>query len=575
MPHGHLERDLVQRRAVVVVRGVGRRQPGPDRDGLAEAHVRRAARGPPLGPGVLGQPLEALGLLLAAGLLGGHRGDLVQPVVGDRGRHQVDVLDATALDGLGDVAEQPVARAADLAGARAAALEVPLQVEALGQQEREVLLDHGLVDLVVAEAAADEHDAGPPRQVADRPDAEVGAAHHVVAREVVAGEHVAEDERVDVRAVGRQEHQRVALVELPQPGQSGLVGEHLPRRGVQRPHHRVEHVHGRAALDGHQLVEALLGLLQALVDGQAHLGRDLGDLVAELLARQDLLADGVRHLVAVADLRALLALEGHHGRSADERAEGVGARVASPSRCRQEALAELAEQGGLAGEHAASVGGEGRQPSGEPGGRALRRREQGELGEPGRTGPALDRRQPREPDRDDEGVLVRRQGRTQALAGPRHGVEDGLDGWVLLGRPGVDDGSLDGRGLDRDGDHRHRIWTHTRPFVACATSSQRTDNRPDPRRDSLEPPVARAAGATLGRGSRPRAPESDSGHGASTYKNVGARAPAYSNIPRYRPSDSPLHVALKLVVLPCSTGSGLGTAARPPTPPVLPTRNWS
>ena len=313
----------------------------------------------------------------------------MQAVVGDRGRHQVDVLDATALDGLGDVAEQPVARAADLAGARAPALEVPLQVEALGQQEREVLLDHGLVDLVVAEAAADEHDAGPPRQVADRPDAEVGAAHHVVAREVVAGEHVTEDERVDVRAVGRQEHQRVALVELPQPGQSRLVGEHLPRRGVQRPHHRVEHVDGRAALDGHQLVEALLGLLQALVDGQPHLGRDLGDLVAELLARQDLLADGVRHLVAVADLGALLALEGHHGRSADERAEGLRVGSASPRcPCRREPLAQLAEQGGLAGEHPAPVGGEGRQPSGEPGGRPLRRREQGELGEPGRAGRA-------------------------------------------------------------------------------------------------------------------------------------------------------------------------------------------
>ena len=480
-----LEGDLVQRRAVVVGVGTGRRKPGTDRDRLPEPHVRRAAVRAALGAGVLGQPLQALGLLLRAGLLGSHLGDLVEPVVGDRRGHQVDVLDPAALDGLGDVAEQAVAGAADLAGARAPALEVPLEVEALGQQEREVLLDHGLVDLVVAEAAADEDDAGPPGQVADRPDPEVGAAHHVVAREVVAGEHVAEHQGVDVGAVGWQEDERVALVELAQPGQAGLVGEHLPGRGVQRLHHRVEHVDGRPALHGDQLVEALLGLLEPLVEGQPHLGRDLGDLVAELLASQDLLADGVGHLVAVADLGALLALEGDHGRSAYERRERLRVGLLAGRWCWraggvEEALAQVAEQGGLARHDATAVGE-----------RAVSLRESQVAGRLGVASRASSESLEVPARRSTGGSHATRTGITSASSydasaapspspAPVHGVEDDGDRRVLLARPGVDHRALHGRGVDRDRDHGDRLLAHTSPFRGRAhhRRSQTTNRGP-------------------------------------------------------------------------------------------------
>ena len=152
----------------------------------------------------------------------------------DRHRHQVDVGGAPGLDGVRDVGEQPVLRRAQLAGPRAAALHVPLEVEPLRRQPREVLADDGLVDRVLAEAAADEDDPAAPRQGLQAPDAQVVAAEHVVAREVVRPQHLGEHERVGVGAVRGQEHQRVLGVQLAQRLEARGVGVHLPRVVVHR-----------------------------------------------------------------------------------------------------------------------------------------------------------------------------------------------------------------------------------------------------------------------------------------------------------------------------------------------------
>ena len=155
-PHADLERHLLQRQPPVGLGGERVAQ----RDRLGEPDVGRSER-LELGAGVAGEPRHPLALLRRPDLLGGHRRHLAQLVVGDRHRHEVDVVDAALLDRLGHVGQQAVARRAQLAGARAAALHVPLHVEPLGQQVAEVLADGELVDLVVAEAAPDEHHARP------------------------------------------------------------------------------------------------------------------------------------------------------------------------------------------------------------------------------------------------------------------------------------------------------------------------------------------------------------------------------------------------------------------------------
>ncbi len=132
--------------------------------------------------------------------------------------------------------QQAVTGRPQLAGPGAASFEVPLEIEPLGEQVSEILLDDGLVDLVVAEASANEDDSGPARQRADGPEVQVASPHDVVAGKVVPGQHPGQDEGVCVGAVGRQEDQRMALVHLPQLAQAPLVGLDGPGSGMQRTH---------------------------------------------------------------------------------------------------------------------------------------------------------------------------------------------------------------------------------------------------------------------------------------------------------------------------------------------------
>jgi hypothetical protein len=199
-PVHDLEGDLGHRAVLAQPLGQGER--------LAEPHVG-GAEGPALRLGVVDDPAQSLGLLRRAVLLGGHRPHLVQLVVDDRHRHQEDVVHPALAEGLDQVVQDPVARRAQLARPGAAALDVPLEVEALSHEVAEVLAQHRLVDGSVLHAAPDEHVAVAPGDGSDRPEVQVVAAQHVVGRKAVALQHRPQHERVDVRAVAREEHQRV------------------------------------------------------------------------------------------------------------------------------------------------------------------------------------------------------------------------------------------------------------------------------------------------------------------------------------------------------------------------------
>ena len=218
--HGDLEGELLQSDALLV--GAGRRariraaQGLGQRERLAESDVDvPVAAAQPAHHAE--EPAEALARLRAAPLLGGvvaHVGDLV---VGDRYRDQEDVLALGAPVGVDHVGEQSEARRQQLAGARAAALDVPLEREALLDQVIDVVVQHELVDLVVAEAAPDEEGPAAPHQRADREEVHVDAAGGVVGGVAVLVQRVLEHEMVEVRLVRGEEHHGMSAARAPSP----------------------------------------------------------------------------------------------------------------------------------------------------------------------------------------------------------------------------------------------------------------------------------------------------------------------------------------------------------------------
>ena len=148
-------------------------------DGLAHVDVG-LAQVLALGAEVAQHPGEALGLLLGAVLLGGHGRHFRQLVVGDRHRHEEDVVDAPFLEGLDEIGQDAEAGRAELAGAGPAALQVPLEVVAPLDEVAEVPLEGHLVDGVVPDGAADEDDAAAAQDGPHGPERHVDAAQHVV-----------------------------------------------------------------------------------------------------------------------------------------------------------------------------------------------------------------------------------------------------------------------------------------------------------------------------------------------------------------------------------------------------------
>lgn len=184
----HLESDLPHHH---------RFRDAAERNGLAHVQV-----GLPellsLGADVLQHPAEALGRLLRAVLLGGQGGHLLELVVGDRDRNEVHVVDAPLPERLDQVRQDAEAGRAELPGAGPASLQVPLEVVAPLDQVAEVGAQGELVDGVVFDGAADEHDAAAPQDRPHRPERHVHTAEDVVAGQASPAERPPEDERVEV-----------------------------------------------------------------------------------------------------------------------------------------------------------------------------------------------------------------------------------------------------------------------------------------------------------------------------------------------------------------------------------------
>ena len=128
-------------------------------------------------------------------------------------------------------------------------------------------------------------------QRADRPEPQVLPAEHVVAREVVLGEHVGQQQRVGVGAVAGQEHQRVGAVELAQPLQPGASTCTSHARAVQGAQAAGEQVDRHRAHRRDQPVQVGADAACDLGLGQLQPRGQLGDLAAELRAGLDRLDD--------------------------------------------------------------------------------------------------------------------------------------------------------------------------------------------------------------------------------------------------------------------------------------------
>src|SRR5262249_23841127 len=122
---------------------------------------------------------EGLALLLLARDLALVDLLLGNPAIVDRHRHEIEVATDALLEGADDGRQHPELRLHHLAGAGAAALDEELLRVPFPDQEREILPEHHLVELVVLERAPDEVRAGAAEQRTHRPEAQVDARRDV------------------------------------------------------------------------------------------------------------------------------------------------------------------------------------------------------------------------------------------------------------------------------------------------------------------------------------------------------------------------------------------------------------
>ncbi len=182
-PPGDFEGHLLQRKAfgvgVLRQRAVRRTQVLAHRHGLGESDVDLAVVAFALRPDEVVQPAHAFGRLLTTAGVGGVLRGLVQLIEADRNRLQQNVFAAAIQVGVGNVGQQAEFGRQHLAGARAGALDGPAQVEPLLDDVADVFSQDVLVELVVADVAADEDDTGAPQQRPHRPERQVDAGEDV------------------------------------------------------------------------------------------------------------------------------------------------------------------------------------------------------------------------------------------------------------------------------------------------------------------------------------------------------------------------------------------------------------
>src|SRR5579884_347742 len=300
---------LLERRVAwgLLQAGIERPQRLAQRDGFAVAHVGRPVA--PLEDAARAQErTERLPLLGLAQHFARVRLLLGNAPVVDRDRHEVEVAPHPLQEGVHDRREHPELRREDLSRARAPALDEELLRVAFADEEREVLPEHHLVELVVVEGAPDEEGPGAAEERSERPEVEVVARGGVRRREVVRVEDVAQDQVVEVAAVTGHEDDRVLLhaldhalepddLEPSEHARPDAVEEDLDQAEVEPP-----------KVGGH-LVDVAARLLEHPPPGHPALGRQAPDEPRQLRIAEHLLAHDSPRQQRRAPDHALFAVE--------------------------------------------------------------------------------------------------------------------------------------------------------------------------------------------------------------------------------------------------------------------------
>ena len=282
-----LESDLVERPPRLLVPARKRLAQG---EGFSEAHIGFAELSS-LRPHIAGEPAEPLLRLGSAGFLGRHRPDLLQLVVGYRHGNEQDVVGAAAVHRLDEIPEETVPGGPELARSRPAAFHVPFEISAGDHEIAHVFTQHELVDLVVLEAAPDEHAACPTAERADREEPEIVSADDVIAAHPDRVKDVHENEGVGIGAVCRQEDQRFASIFRLHAPQRRPIDVEGPGASLQGAEPSIEEKAEERDLDAHHRAQRDGRLPARLAERFACLLGDGGKLGLEPLAAQQL----VRH----------------------------------------------------------------------------------------------------------------------------------------------------------------------------------------------------------------------------------------------------------------------------------------
>ncbi len=269
------------------------------------------------------EPAEALALLGPAAALGDVVADVLDLVVSDRGRNQIHVLAAAAAKRVDHVGEQAEAGRQQLSRPRAAALDVPLEREALLDQIVDVLPQNELVDRVVLEGAPDEERSAAANERADGKEVHVDAAGRVVRRMPVLVEGVLQHEMIEVRLVGREKDDRIPLRERVDLAKLGaiVVKTLAVAAGVEQSDEvggEVDHIGAVRGGDLAQIARRSFG------DPPLRLAdrpSEHGDTAAKCRPGENLFVNEARHFVPRAAQAPLRALERELGLADDELGE--------------------------------------------------------------------------------------------------------------------------------------------------------------------------------------------------------------------------------------------------------------
>ena len=292
--HRHLERELLQRDRVGLALLDGLRELAGEvvahRDRLAEPDVDVAAGvARALRPRVAHEPGERLGCLGRALHRPRMLFDVEQLVVDDRHRLEHEVVAAFVVHRVDEVGEQSEPRVAQLAGAGATAFDVPLEVLAVLGEPADVLAQRELVHRVVAEAAADEDEAGAAPHRTHGPERHVDAAELVGRRQAGALQHRRQHHRVDVGAVAREQRDGVAAVQVLEG--ANLVGVDLDPAAVpgavEEPGDVQEHVAHGTAVRRHHLAQVGVELGRHVMDRASRVRGDLAQSITHLGPAED------------------------------------------------------------------------------------------------------------------------------------------------------------------------------------------------------------------------------------------------------------------------------------------------